>query len=49
MTKTITGKRPHVQTSEAVVCKYTVGNNAARCLAIDPSRTPAKAYVKKTK
>lgn len=49
MKKTITGKRPNVPANSATVSKTVIGNNAAKCLAIEPSRTPEKAYTKKIK
>ena len=49
MKKTITGMRPKVEMSKAIVSLTTIGNIANKCIAIDPSRTPEKAYTKKTK
>ena len=49
MKKTITGMRPKVEMSKAIVSLTSIGNIANKCIAIGPARTPEKAYTKKTK
>lgn len=49
MKKTITGMRPKVKMNKAIVSLTAIGNIANKCVSIDPSRTPEKAYTKKTK
>ena len=38
--------KPKIKPNKACVCKSTIAEIAASQKAIDPSKTPAKAYVK---